>query len=37
MAMKTFYKAVGSKFVTTDELKRIIEREVQTLTYLDSR
>ncbi|CAG8583877.1 11066_t:CDS:2 [Cetraspora pellucida] len=37
MAMKTFYKAVGSQFVTTDELRRIIEREVHTLTYLDSR
>lgn len=37
MAMKTFYKAVGSRFVTTDELRRTIEREVQTLTYLNSR
>jgi len=35
--MKTFYKAVGNQFVTTDELKRIIEREVQSVTYLDNK
>jgi hypothetical protein len=37
MAMKTFYKCVGSRFVNTTELKQIIDREVHTLTYLDSR
>ncbi|CAG8852867.1 26186_t:CDS:2, partial [Gigaspora margarita] len=37
MAMKTFYKAVGSQFVNTTQLRQIIDREVQTTDYLDNR
>jgi len=37
MAMKTFYKAVGNRFVNAEQLKQIINKEVHTLTYLDNQ